>query len=241
MTQLADSSSSDMPRTATRELVAKEVTAGYGSIPVIKGVDLNVASGEIVAILGPNGAGKTTLLMTLAGLLPLQAGTITMHGEPLTGPLHKRSRQGLGYISEQRAVFASLRCIDNLKLANGDLDIALKLFPELEPHLQRRVGLLSGGQQQMVALARALGGRPSVLLVDELSLGLAPLIVDRLLAAIRTAADEGTAILIVEQHAHRALEVADRAYVLNRGEVAMQGTAAQMSARIDEIEHSYLA
>ena len=129
---------------------------------------------------------------------------------------------------------------DNLRVSGGDKALALELFPELEPHLDRRVSMLSGGQQQMLSLARALGRRPRILLADELSLGLAPLVVERLLDAVRAAADEGIGVLLVEQHVHKALALADRAYVLRRGRVEMSGDAADLRGRVDEIQASYL-
>jgi branched-chain amino acid transport system ATP-binding protein len=215
------------------------LTTGYGSVPVVKGIDLRVPAGELVALLGPNGAGKTTTMLAISGVLP-STGRIDFMGQPLAGPLHKRVGRGLGFIPEERGVFRQLSARINLDLGRGGVDGALEMFPELERLLDRQAGLLSGGEQQMLVLARALAAKPTLLLVDELSLGLAPMIVQRLLTALREAADDGTAVLIVEQHAEQALKVADRAYVMIRGAIELEGSGAEMRARIGEIERSYL-
>jgi len=194
-----------------------------------------------VALLGVNGAGKTTTVRALAGELTLAAGQVFLNGAVTTAPLHVRARQGLRFITEERSVFMGLSVSDNLRLGGQPVARCLELFPELERLMGRKAGLLSGGEQQMLTLARALGGDPSILLVDELSLGLAPMVFERLLIAVRAAADRGTGILLVEQHVRQALEMADRAYVLNRGKVALSATAAEMMDRIDEIESTYLA
>ena len=215
------------------------LTAGYGDVPVLHGLDLRVEPGELVALLGPNGAGKTTTMLALAGVLP-STGTVRFEGTPLTGPLHRRARRGIGLIPEERAVFRQLSTRTNLSLGSGGVDGALSLFPELEALLDRQAGLLSGGEQQMVVLARALAAAPRLLLVDELSLGLAPLIVKRLLTALREAAGRGLGVLLVEQHAGQALAVADRGYVLRRGTIELEGTGDDLLTRLDEIERSYL-
>lgn len=215
------------------------LSVGYGDVPVVHGIDLRVGAGELVALLGPNGAGKTTTMLAVAGVLP-STGELAMGGEPLRGPLHRRARRGLGFITEERAVFRQLSARVNLQLGSGGVEGALGVFPELERLLDRPAGLLSGGEQQMLVLARALAAAPRLLLVDELSLGLAPMIVQRLLAALRDAAAGGTAVLIVEQHAKQALEVADRAYLLRRGVVELEGRGGEMLARLDEIERTYL-
>jgi branched-chain amino acid transport system ATP-binding protein len=219
---------------------ARGLSVGYGAIPVVHEVDLTVAPGEVVALLGVNGAGKTTTVRGLAGELPPLAGTVLLGGEPTTAPLYRRARRGLRYITEERSVFMGLSTADNLRLGRQERSRCLELFPELEPLLSRKAGLLSGGEQQMLTLSRAVAARPAVLLADELSLGLAPMILERLLAAIRAAADEGTAVLLVEQHVRDALDVADRAYVLSRGRVVLEGTAADLRSRIGEIEQTYL-
>jgi sulfate-transporting ATPase len=220
-------------------LEARKLRAGYGQVAIVRDLDLTVDKGEVVALLGPNGAGKSTTILTLAGELPALGGEIYLHGERTTAPLHRRVQAGLGLISEERTVLMSLTVQENLRVNRGDSDYALQLFPELVDHLKRRVGMLSGGQQQMLALARALSRRPSVLLADELSLGLAPLIIGRLLRAVREAADGGVGVLLVEQHVHKALEIADRIYVLRRGEVQLSGTADEFRDRIDDIQRAY--
>jgi branched-chain amino acid transport system ATP-binding protein len=220
-------------------LEVRGLTVGYGDVPVVNGIDLRVGAGELVALLGPNGAGKTTTMLALSGVIPA-TGDIRFEGQPLRGPLHRRARRGLGLITEERAVFRQLSTRTNLSLGASGVEGALAIFPELERLLDRQAGLLSGGEQQMLVLARALAARPRLLLVDELSLGLAPLIVRRLLTALRAAAEEGTGVLLVEQHAQQALEVADRAYVLLRGNINLEGSGAEMLERLDEIEGAYL-
>ena len=220
-------------------LAVRGLTVGYGDVPVVHDVDLIVGAGEVVAFLGPNGAGKTTTMLALGGVIPSN-GDVQLDGRPLRGPLHRRARRGMGFITEERAVFRRLSTRTNLTLGAAGLDGALELFPELEPLLDRPAGLLSGGEQQMVVLARALAAKPRLLLVDELSLGLAPRIVQRLLTTLQAAAAEGTGVLLVEQHARQALAVADRAYVLRRGVVELEGTGDELQGRLDEIERTYL-
>ena len=220
-------------------LEIRGLTAGYGDVPVVHGIDLTVGAGEVVALLGPNGAGKTTTLLALGGVLP-STGEVRYDDRPLTGPLHRRARLGLGLITEERAVFRQLSTRTNLALGAGGVDGALEVFPELDRLLDRKAGLLSGGEQQMVVLARALAARPRLLLVDELSLGLAPMMVARLLTALGEAAADGMSVLLVEQHARQALEIAARAYVLLRGAIELEGTGADLLARLPEIERTYL-
>jgi branched-chain amino acid transport system ATP-binding protein len=201
-----------------------------------------VSPGEVVCLLGPNGAGKTTTLLAMSGELPLLGGEVIFEGEPTTAPLYRRARAGLAYVTEERSVFKSLSGFDNLRTGGVTPEDVLALFPELERCLGTRGGLLSGGEQQMLTVGRALARKPRLLLADELSLGLAPIIVDRLLQAVRTAAtDRGMAVLLVEQHARKALRYADRVYVMRRGHVEMALTAAEASRRISEIENVYLA
>jgi ABC-type branched-subunit amino acid transport system ATPase component len=224
----------------TAVIEADGLRAGYGNVEVVREIDLHVDEGEVVALLGPNGAGKTTTISTLSGELRALGGEVRYLGVLTKAPLHVRARNGLGLVSQERAVLMDLTTRENLRVSRCDLDRAVALFPELEPHLERRVGLLSGGQQQMLALARCLGRQCRLLLVDELSLGLAPLIVDRLLRAVRTAADEGTAVLLVEQHIHKALSIADRVLVMARGTIALEGKASDLGSRIDDIQDAYL-
>jgi len=216
--------------------------AGYEGVAVLHGIDLEVASGEVVALLGPNGAGKTTTLMTLAGHITPMRGEVLVGGHPTGAPVHRRVRDdGLAVVTERRAVFMTLTVAENLRVTRGDADYALELFPQLQEHLKRQVSMLSGGQQQMLALACALSRRPKILLADELSLGLAPIVVDRLLKTLRQAADSGVGVLLVEQHVHKALAVADRAYVMRRGRIGLTGDAADLRQRTRDIETTYLA
>jgi branched-chain amino acid transport system ATP-binding protein len=224
----------------TAIVAARSLTAGYGTTAVLHDLDLEVAPGEVVALLGPNGSGKTTTISALCGAIAPQRGAVLSHGTPTRAPLHRRSRDGLGLVTEKRSVLMRLTVEQNLRIARADKSHVLELFPELADHLGREVGLLSGGQQQMLALGQALGRRPKALLADELSLGLAPLVVDRLLLAVRAAADEGLGVLLVEQHIHKAMQVADRVYVLRRGRVRLSGTVEDLRGRVDEIQSSYL-
>lgn len=221
-------------------LVTRGLSAGYGSLAAVRNLDLEVRAGEIVALLGPNGAGKTTTLLTLAGELRALAGEIRWRGKPTTAPLHRLARSGLGLVTEERSVFMRLTVAENLRLGRGSVERALTLFPELQEHLKRRAGLLSGGQQQMLTLARALAADPAVLMADELSLGLAPQVVLRLLRALQDAAELGVGVLLVEQHARQALSIADRAYVLQRGRVVLEGPGADLRNNFDEIQRTYL-
>jgi len=209
--------------------------------PAVDGLDLSVAAGEFYTLLGPNGAGKTTTMLTLSGELPAISGEVLFAGEPSRAPLHRRAQRGLSYVTEERSVFKGLSTRDNFRVAGLDPEEACRLFPELEKRMSVRGGLLSGGEQQMLTLARALARKPRVLLADELSLGLAPLVVDRLLRAVRAAAEElGTGVLMVEQHAHKALQYADRAVVMRRGRVQLSLSGEEARTRIDEVEQAYL-
>ncbi len=228
------------------ELVVADVFTGYQQIPVVRDLNLEVRSGEVVALLGPNGAGKTTTLETIAGLNRPISGTIQLSGEDVGGvPAHVIFRRGLSLVPEGRALFPGLTVREHLRLAGGrngaGEEELLEMLPELSKTLQRKAGLLSGGEQQMLAIGRALVTRPRLLLVDEMSLGLAPVIVERLLPILRRAADElRTSVLFVEQHVALALEISDRAYVLTHGRIALEGAAADLRGRRELLAASYL-
>jgi branched-chain amino acid transport system ATP-binding protein len=222
-------------------LEARNLVAGYRGAAVVRDLSLHVAGGEVVALLGPNGAGKTTSLMTMAGALPAISGQVLLDGQQTSDSPSRRARAGMACVTEARSVFMQMSTIDNLKVSRCDVAQALDLFPELRPRLRVKVGLLSGGEQQMLALARVLTRAPKVLMADELSLGLAPLIVTRLLRAVRDAADQGVGVLLVEQHVSKALEVADRAYVMSGGRLQLNGTADEVRSRMKEIEASYMS
>lgn len=230
-----------MTTIAATGLECRNIAVGYGPIAAVRDVSLVVRPGEMVALLGPNGAGKTTTLLALAGELPLQDGSVLWNGTPMNQPLHLRARAGMAFVTEERSVFMGLTVRENLRLGRGSVASALELVPELEPLLNRRVGLLSGGEQQMLTVARALASNPEVLLADELSLGLAPMILQRLLRLARHAADRGIGVLIVEQQARVALEYCDRAYVIARGHVALEGTAPDLREQWSDIEATYLS
>ena len=220
-------------------LETREMSAGYGPMTVVSGITMTLSAGEVVALFGPNGAGKTTTLLSIVGALPRRGGTVVWEGRPASKSVHATFRSGLAFVPEQRSVISSLSTRDNLRLGKGGVDGALKYFPELADHLDRPAGLLSGGQQQILTLARVLAARPRGLLVDELSLGLAPAVVDRLLSALRAAADtEGLAVLLVEQQMRRALNVADRWYLLGHGRLVTQGRCDAAGAHA--LEAAYL-
>ena len=224
----------------TATVVARGLTAGYGSTPAVHGLDLDVAEGEIAVLLGANGAGKTTTLLSVAGELRPMQGSVDVLTCSRSARLDRRARSGLGFLTEGRCVFMELTGWENLKVGRGRPTRALEFFPELEPHLGKRAGLLSGGQQQMLALGRILAGEPRLILADELSLGLAPLVVKRLLEALRSAADRGAAVVLVEQHIRQALAIADKGYVLRRGRIVLSGSAAELAVDADAIARQYL-
>jgi branched-chain amino acid transport system ATP-binding protein len=217
------------------------MSTGYAGQPVVHDLNFDVNPGEVLCLLGPNGAGKTTTMLALSGELPLIGGEVEFGGVKANAPLYKRARNGMSYVTEERSVFKGMSLRDNLRVGGVDAEEAVALFPELGKRMTVRGGLLSGGEQQMLTLARALGRKPRLLLADELSLGLAPLVVDRLLQAVRKAADEqGTAVVMVEQHAHKALRYTDHALVMRRGRIGLDLTGEQARTRIGEVEQAYL-
>ncbi|MEW2445712.1 ABC transporter ATP-binding protein [Micromonospora marina] len=223
-------------------LRVRGLTAGYRGVPMVRDLSLEVEFGQIVALMGPNGAGKTTSILAIAGALPPSAGTVEILGRDTANEsLAARVRRGTGLLTDDRAIFHTLTTRENLRLGRGEPARALAVFPELERLLDRRAGLLSGGEQQMLGLGRILAARPRLLLADELSLGLSPVAVDRLYRAVTELAADGCGVLLVEQQAHTALAVAHHGYVLSKGTVALAGTAAQLRLRGAGIESSYLA
>jgi ABC-type branched-subunit amino acid transport system ATPase component len=226
----------------TAVLATEGLVAGYGDVTVIRDIDLEVRAGEVVALLGPNGAGKTTTILTLAGEIRPRSGRVWCRGlDDTNKPTHLRARAGLAIVTDERAVFMRLTVAENIRVFRTSVDAVVELFPELRDHLERPVALLSGGQQQMLALALALSRQPSVILADELSLGLAPMLVDRLFEVLRQAADRGAGVLLVEQYVHKAMSIADRVYVMDRGRISITGTSEELSKRVDEIQSSYLS
>ena len=234
------------PDTAAPLFECEGIRAGYGSITVVRDVDLTVEAGSVVAVLGPNGAGKTTLLSTLAGLYPTQAGTVSVGGTVLrNGSPIAASRAGLVLVPDDRSLFTTLTVEENLAAgARGrrrpSFDAAYERFPKLAERRRVIAGNLSGGEQQMLAIARAVVQEPRVLLIDEMSMGLAPVIVEGLLPVVRQIVEESDAVVVlVEQHVGLALEVADRALVISHGEIALDRPASELAADPSLIESTY--
>lgn len=230
-------------------LVVDGLRSRYGRIEVLHGIDLHVDSGEIVTVVGANGAGKTTLLRCLSGVQPVTGGAITFRGEPLAPvPAYRRLARGLAQSPEGRQIFTNLTVEENLRLGaflftddrvEKDMDDAFAMFPILREKRNLAAGGLSGGQQQMLAMARALMGRPSCLLLDEPSMGLAPIIVSQIFEVVRGMKDLGVTVLLVEQNAFGALKIADRGYVMETGRVTMEGPAEELIAD-PRIREAYL-
>jgi branched-chain amino acid transport system ATP-binding protein len=212
-----------------------DLHAGYGDLEVLRGISLHVNPGEMVALLGANGAGKTTLLNAIAGYLRPTGGAVRLFGRPATPPPHLRARQGLGFIGDDRNLLPSLTTRENLRMIKGSPESLLSIFAELGEKLSTRGALLSGGQQQMVALGRALMSGARALLIDELSLGLAPIVRERLLERLRAQADNGTGVLVVEQSVRSVLSYADRAYVINHGQIVAERTSQEWVASLDDL------
>jgi branched-chain amino acid transport system ATP-binding protein len=225
------------------------VTVGYGGIAIARDISVEVESGRVLTILGPNGAGKTTLLLTLAGFLPPIDGAICVDGREIRGGSARRSnRAGVILVPDSRALFTQLTTTENLTVAKRacrrdgrSVDEVLDLFPALQPRARLQAGMLSGGEQQMLALARALVQGPRVLLIDEMSMGLAPVVVESLMPTIRKVADDaGTAVVLVEQHVQLALDLADEALVMVHGRVVLRGQAAPLRNDMATLEAAYL-
>ncbi len=227
-------------------LAVASLDVGYGKLTVARDITFTLEPKKVLTVLGPNGAGKTTLLMTLAGFLPPRSGTIALNGEPLKGSSPRRMNQaGLVLVPDFRALFTELTPVQNLKLAaprGADLSPVLDLFPALVRREKLRVGDLSGGEQQMLAIARALVQSPKLLLIDEMSMGLAPVAVESLMPVIRRVADEhGASVIMVEQHIQLALEVADEAMVLVHGSIVLSDSAEKLRADTSAVESAYLS
>ena len=231
-------------------LSVRDLHAGYGNKTVLRGVSLEVPRGAVITLLGANGAGKSTLLKSIVGLLQRQSGTIEMDGKPLPNATPDRAlKAGVSLVPEQRELFLSLSVADNLRLGSflrrqsreidADCEKLLTIFPSLRNRVTQSARTLSGGEQQMLAIARALMGRPAILLLDEPSLGLAPKVVEEIFAIVRRISAEGTAVLLVEQNAAMALDVAEYGYVMDLGEITLQGAAAELKTS-PVIRNSYL-
>jgi branched-chain amino acid transport system ATP-binding protein len=223
----------------TAMLSLATVSAAYGSFQALFGVSLDVARGEAVGVIGPNGAGKTTLMRVISGLLPLQGGTMSIEGREIGGlPAHRVVEQGIAHVPENRRLFARLSVEENLRIGAfipsararfaEQLDWVYQLFPRLKERRSQPAGTMSGGEQQMCAIARALMSKPKVLLMDEPSAGLAPIVVQQVFELVQRIRAEGLTVLIVEQNVQQVLEVVDRAYLLEVGAIKLSGTAAEL-------------
>lgn len=226
-------------------LEVSQLSAGYGRGQVLWDVDLSVGSNEVVALVGPNGAGKSTLLRALSGMIAVRSGTVSFRGRELAGlSIEQIAGLGLAHVPEGRRLFPGLSVRDNLRLGgwrnhSEDIDRVVELFPRVGERLAQTTGSMSGGEQQMVAIGRGLMSRPELMMIDELSLGLAPVIVDEIIARLPDIAAAGTSVLLVEQDVDAALSVAERAYVLETGHIVLQGQAGALLAD-KRVQESYL-
>ena len=231
-------------------LEVKDLQVSYGMIQAIKGVSFEVNQGEVIALIGANGAGKTTILHTVTGLLAPKAGNIIFEGQDITKvPAHKIVSMGMAHVPEGRRVFAQLSVYDNLKMGaytrsdkneiEESLEMVYKRFPRLEERKSQMAGTLSGGEQQMLAMGRALMSKPKIILMDEPSMGLSPIFVNEIFNIIQDVSASGTTVLLVEQNAKKALSIADRAYVLETGNIALEGDA-KVLMNDDSIKKAYL-
>ena len=220
----------------------------YGAIHAIKGVSFEVGEGEIVALIGANGAGKSTILKTVSGLMHPRSGSITFCGENIAhADAYKLLHKGLAHVPEGRRIFLQMTVQENLEMgayikkdvSKADLDQVFEYFPRLKERRKQVAGTLSGGEQQMLAMSRALMSHPKLMMLDEPSMGLAPILVDQIFDIVKKLHEDGTTILLVEQNASKALEIADRAYVLETGKVTLSGTGAEL-AQSDEVKKAYL-
>jgi branched-chain amino acid transport system ATP-binding protein len=231
-------------------LEIRDLDVPRGGRPVLHGVSLDIPTGSITTLLGPNGAGKSTLVLTIGGALPSTAGTITLAGQQLRGAKPERIRgAGIAVVPEGRRLLPNLTVEDNLRIATYNLpadeadagvDEALALFPELKKRYDTTARSLSGGEQQMVVLAQALASKPKIVVVDELSLGLAPVVVKRLMPVMEQVAAQGAGVLLIEQFAHVALALADKAYVIEGGHIKYSGTAQELRENPDIVKAAYL-
>jgi branched-chain amino acid transport system ATP-binding protein len=227
-------------------LAVQGLDAGYGKLAILHDVSLAVEAGEILTVVGSNGAGKTTLLRALNGLIKPTAGTVTLDGVDITGrPTERMAAQGLMHVPENRLCFPSLTVRDNLALGawsrggKGDLDAVLELFPRLQPRLGQAAGTLSGGEQQMVSIGRGLMASPKAIMLDEPSIGLAPKVVAEIMKVLTELRGRGLAVLLVEQNVRASFGIADRAVVMQRGRVVLEGTPAEL-VELPEVRNAYL-